>query len=88
MIRRNRMKRKLAVLLAGGVLFAGSGLSCFSFMVDNALSSTNFCFLFNCNDGALGGLIDFCGNVSFRSFVGGAQDRTNDGTFLADCPQQ
>ncbi len=80
------MGRKLAILMAGGVLFAGADLSCAGFGATNAFSSTNFCFLLNCNDGALGGLIDFCTPVSFRSFLGGDQGIT-EGTLLADCPQ-
>jgi len=80
------MKLKLAILTGGGMLFASSPLSCGSFGFDYALASTNFCFLLNCNDGALGGLIDFCAPVSFRSFVGGIQEPTSL-SFLADCPQ-
>ena len=81
-----RWKLKLAILGGGGVLLAGSDLSCASLGLTNGLASTNFCFLLNCNDGALGGLIDFCAPTTFRSFVGGVQDEQTT-PFLADCPQ-
>ena len=69
-------------------MLASGDLSCASLGFESALSSTNFCFLFNCNEGAFGGLIDFCAPVSFRSFVGNAE-QAEDAPFLADCqPQQ
>lgn len=79
-----RLKVKAGVLGAGALLFQFGDLGCTSFFTNAGLSSMNFCFLLNCNDGALGGLIDFCSPVNFTSFVGGAQANEND--FLADCP--
>ena len=81
-----RLGRKLAILTAGGVLLTGAELSCAGLSASSALSSTNFCFLLNCNDGALGGLIDFCAPVSYRSFLGGDQGSAQ-APLLADCPQ-
>ena len=83
-----RWKLSLAILGGGGLVLAGGDLSCASFGLESALNSTNFCFLFNCNEGAFGGLIDFCAPVRFRSFVGDIE-QTDDAPFLADCqPQQ
>lgn len=80
-----RRARRLAVVV--GVLVASGDLSCASFGLNSALTSANFCFLLNCNDGALGGLIDFCAPTNFVSFVGGAQ-APQTVPFLADCPNQ
>lgn len=84
-----RWKVGLVILGGGSLVLAGGGLSCASFGFDSAFGSTNFCFLFNCNEGAFGGLIDFCAPVRFQSFVGDPEDGGGDGPFLADCqPQQ
>lgn len=81
-----RWKLNLVILGSGSVILAGSDLSCASFGLSNVLSSTNFCFLLNCNEGAIGGLINFCSPTSFQSFIDGRQEAT-EGPFLADCPQ-
>ena len=84
-----RIGMKLAVIGGAGVLVASGDLSCASFGLNNALSSTNFCFLLNCNDGALGGLIDFCAPTQVFSFVGGRNaDAVGTTPFLSDCPNQ
>lgn len=63
----------LGLVATGGMMFAGSGLACTSFGLDEAQSVIDFCFLFDCQNGAFGGLIDFC-------------DPNNpDSSFLADC---
>jgi hypothetical protein len=82
-------KTRLAVkmlALSGGVMFGAlpGDLGCTSFFANAQLASTNFCFLLNCNDGAFGGLIDFCAPVNFTSFVGGVTQQEE--SFLADCP--
>ena len=76
---RNRSRRLgvfilLGVVTAGGMLFAGSGLACASFGLDQAQTTVDFCFLFDCTNGAYGGLIEFC-------------DEDNpERSLLADCP--
>ncbi len=87
-MKRSRTKRTKASLaiLSSGMLFTGGDLSCAAFGLDSALLSTNFCFLLNCNEGALGGLIDFCSTTRFRSFIGGMGEVT-ESPFLADCPE-
>ncbi len=82
-----RTKVKLAALCTAGVVFGSvpGDLGCTSFFVENQIGSLDFCFLLNCNDGALGGLFDFCAPINFTSFVGGGNDAA-EGTFLSDCP--
>lgn len=79
-----RVRLKVAFLGAAACLFQVGNLGCTSFFGNAAFSAMDFCFLLNCNDGALGGLISFCSPINFTSFVGGAQD--NEAAFLADCP--
>lgn len=63
----------LGLVATTGMLFAGSGLACSSLAFDQAATAVDFCFLFDCQNGAYGGLIDFC-------------DPNNpDGSFFADC---
>lgn len=81
---------KAAALIAAGTVFQIGNVGCTSFFANAGLSSMDFCFLLNCNDGALGGLIDFCAPINFASFVGtgtGGPVQTGDTPFLADCPQ-
>ena len=66
---RNR-RRQLRVLVTlglvttTGILFSsGSGAACANFVANPAQSSVNFCFLFDCQNGAYGGLIQFCNPV-------------------------
>ncbi|MFH0981460.1 MAG: hypothetical protein V2A79_07975 [Planctomycetota bacterium] len=75
---RDRRVRTLVVLglvATTGMLFAGSGLACASLGFDQAAASVDFCFLFDCQNGAFGGLVKFC-------------DPNNpEQSLLADCPQ-
>jgi len=51
----------LAGLVAsGGFLFAFQSTSCLSFAGESLLSSGDFCFIFDCQNGILGGTIDPC----------------------------
>lgn len=61
MQRRFRRKLMLAGLFAGGgFLFGGQSTSCFSFTGEQMLSSADFCFIFDCTNGILGGTLDPC----------------------------
>ena len=67
---------KYLLFLAGGVLFSTNGTNAglASCQASAALSSIDFCFVFDCGNGAFGGLLQFC-NVS------------SDGTdIFDDCP--
>lgn len=83
MRKRSKRAKAAALVFGSGVLFQLSG--CFSFALNNAFGAFDFCFLLNCNDGALGGLIDFCAPVNFTSFVGMNAGAEEEGTFLNDC---
>ena len=72
----------MSVLGGGGCLIASSGLTCAGFASDVLLSSIDMCFLFDCNNGAIGGLIDFCADVE----VTDPEDGGDLGNFFTDCP--
>ena len=55
------------MVLSCGVVF-GSGVACPSFAGETFMSTFDFCFLFDCQNGALGGLLDPC-NDSFVLFT-------------------
>ena len=73
--RRFRMVVLLGLVATSGMLFAGSGLACTSLTFDQAAASVDFCFLFDCQNGAIGGLVDFCDAVDPER------------SLLADCVQ-
>ena len=50
----------LGLVATGGMVFAGSGAACASMAFDQTASATDFCFLFDCQQGAFGGLVQFC----------------------------
>ncbi len=82
MQRRFRLKLKLAGLVAGGgFLFGAQSTSCFTFSAETAASSANFCFIFDCQNGILGGTLDPC-----------SQTRDANGDFIPptflDCPNR
>ncbi len=77
---------KAAALGAAAYLFQVGDLGCTSFFANAGASAMDFCFLLNCNDGALGGLLDFCSPINFTSFVGGVQNEGQEDAFLSDCP--
>ena len=72
-----------AVVLAGGLLMAPS-TGCLSFIAESALTSTDFCFIFDCQNGLLGGTIDPCSGR--RDPGSGTGNEIPLGPFLADCP--
>ncbi len=73
---RNRMKRFLLYVLflaGGGTLFQGNNAGFIRCAGDTTLTAINFCFVFDCPNGAIGGALEFCG------------DQPQDDIFL-DCP--
>ncbi|MCP4592769.1 MAG: hypothetical protein GY842_18705 [bacterium] len=79
----NRYRPMRVLMLLGlvttcGMLFAGSGLGCASMAFDQAATAVDFCFLFDCQSGAFGGLVQFCDPLSVQDTEGG-------GSLLADC---
>ena len=56
---RSRLLVGLAVVAAAGVL---NQTACIGFGADQLQRTIDFCFLFDCQTGALGGLLDPCPN--------------------------
>lgn len=48
-----------SLLAASGYMFQ-AGVGCASFAGEQALIATDFCFIFDCNNGAFGGTIQPC----------------------------
>lgn len=69
--RTRRAALTLALLAGGGFLMAGPGTSCSSFFGESAFVSTDFCFIFDCQNGILGGTVEPC---------------ATDQPFFVDCP--
>ena len=44
----------------GGYLLSGPGTGCSSFLSESSLVAANFCFIFDCQSGILGGTVDPC----------------------------
>jgi hypothetical protein len=44
-----------------------SGLGCASLFGEQGMAATDFCFIFDCQRGALGGTIDFCSDSTLES---------------------
>jgi hypothetical protein len=65
-----------ALLSGGGLLLQNNG--CVSFTAESALVATDFCFIFDCQNGLFGGTIDPC-------TPSGTEDNPV-GPFFADCP--
>ena len=93
---RKRVSRCLVVagiILSGTYLFASGSLGCGSLASEAAISATDMCFIFDCTNGAFGGLIDPCGTVSgtdTNAGEGGGQGGDyigpSSGPLFADCP--
>ena len=76
-------KLMLASLVAGGgFLFGTQSTSCLSFAGESFLASGDFCFIFDCQNGLLGGTIDPCTDEpsSGGTFV------MPGGDLFTDCP--
>ena len=56
---------------------------CGSFLAKSALVSTDFCFIFDCQNGLFSGTIDVCSGVGSGSGTIEAQDGQS---FFRDCP--
>lgn len=73
-----------SILLGGGLLYAASS-SCTSFVGESMLTSTNFCFIFDCQNGFFGGTVDPCSGIG----SGNSTIESGDANSLfRDCPTQ
>ncbi len=77
--RSRRLATAVGLALMGGIVMSGPGVGCASFALEQGLSAVDFCFIFDCQNGILGGTIDPC-----------AQSTDANGDLLpplfADCP--
>ncbi len=55
-----RMAIAVGLIGTGGFLMAGPGTGCSSFLAEESLIRADFCFIFDCQNGMLGGTIDPC----------------------------
>lgn len=58
--RYRRLAASVGLIVAGGMLLAAPGSGCFSFTGETLTSMTDFCFIFDCTNGVLGGTIQPC----------------------------
>ncbi|MBU0718914.1 MAG: hypothetical protein KJ749_11750 [Planctomycetes bacterium] len=64
---RSRFRRTAMIaglIVAGGFLMVNPGMSCLSYSGESLLGATNFCFIFDCQSGILGGTIDPCSGAN------------------------
>jgi hypothetical protein len=71
--RSRRIAAAIALLAGGGWLLTGPNTGCGSFLLQSAVSAADFCFIFDCQNGILGGTFDPC---------------AGENPLLADCPEQ
>ncbi|MEK6799454.1 MAG: hypothetical protein AABZ12_10845 [Planctomycetota bacterium] len=78
-----RLAAGLAAFAGGGYLLAGPGTSCGSYIGQSALVASDFCFIFDCQNGLFGGTVNPCSGI-------GSGSQTVEGTtrppLFADCP--
>ena len=67
----------IGLVLAGGYVMAGIGNGCTTFLAEAALTTADFCFIFDCQNGILGGAVDPCA---------GTQDTSGEDPLFTDCP--
>lgn len=83
--RRWRKTAVMGMLVGTGVLCASGALNCASLGIQSTLSTLDFCFLLDCQNGAFGGLLDPCGfgGVLIDNDQGSVQFGSS---LLIDCP--
>lgn len=69
----------VSLVLGGATLLSGPGTSCSSYLAQTGLTTTDFCFIFDCQNGILGGTIDPCAGL-------GADDNSGELPLFTDCP--
>ena len=73
----------MGLLAGGGYLLAGPGTGCSSYIGDSLLVASDMCFVFDCQNGILGGVFDPCSGI-------GSGNQTVEGAtqlpFFTDCP--
>lgn len=78
-----RMRRAAMLGLmafSGGFVCASIGNGCISFGGEQALIATDFCFIFDCQTGAFGGIVQPCDGTTSTN-----QDQGGHRPLLVDC---
>jgi len=52
------------LVCGSGYVVAGPGTSCSSYAAESTFTATDFCFIFDCQNGLFGGTIDPCGGAA------------------------
>lgn len=81
--RSRRIAIVLGIIASGGIVLAGPGTGCSSYLGESLLVAADFCFIFDCQNGLLGGTVDPCSGI-------GSGNQTTEGNtanpLLTDCP--
>ena len=86
--RTSRVLVTVLMVLGGAYLCASGTAACSSLATEAAISSTDMCFIFDCTNGALGGLVDPCAPVGgLDKSSGDTGDEFLGDPFFADCRQ-
>ena len=80
--RSHRIVAAAGLVLLGASLLSGPGTGCVPYFGDSALAAADFCFIFDCQNGLLGGTIDPCAATTSVG-QGFTFQRP---PFFADCP--
>jgi hypothetical protein len=85
---KQRFSIAVATAFSGGLLFAGPGTGCISFALESGLESLDFCFIFDCQQGVLGGTGDLCTEAPSGTDTGGFEAVFSPpiGPTFVDCP--
>ena len=81
--RPRKMIAAISVLAGSGILMSGPGTSCSSFLGETGLVTADFCFIFDCQNGILGGTIDPCSGIGSGNQTGEGQTQQ---PLFTDCP--
>ncbi len=57
---RRKLVASVSLVGAGGFLFSGPGTGCNSYLGESLLVATDFCFVFDCQNGIFAGTVDPC----------------------------
>ena len=81
--RARKMIAAISLLAASGFVMSGPGTGCTNYIGQSALITTDLCFIFDCQNGILGGTIDPCSGIGSgnQTFEGQTQP-----PLFTDCP--
>jgi hypothetical protein len=84
-----RALKIVALVLAGGSVFAGPGTGCISFGTETLLTTADFCFIFDCQNGIFGGTISPCARPPEVVDANTGETLSDvQGPLFADCPPE